>query len=289
MSTSKRFCVIGYASLDHKYLVAPFEGAGRTTIVRDPVNAGRPEPGAVSYFARAIARGGGRVDIVSWVANDALGEIFCQTMLDTHVGTSAVSRSGDRSPQAHMFYPANDEPITFFDPGTLDQKLTAKQRRTVKDADVVVATVAPPDALTTALDTLSNDAVLMWTIKSDPASMSPTLAARLAARAQIITYSASEADFLREHCRLDPLSMTHDRNLVIETRGASGAAFYVGGKYSTTAPGRAITARDQTGAGDTFAGSLIVSLSEATDQPPDFDVLITRACDDTAHFLASRQ
>lgn len=289
MSTSKQFCVVGYASLDHKYLAAPFEGAGRTTIVREPINAGRPEPGAVSYFARAIARGGGQADVISWVANDALGEIFCRSLLDNHVGTSGVSRSGDRSPQAHMFYPVDNEPITFFDPGTLDQRLTAQQRRTVQDADVVVATVAPAEALTDVLDALSDDALLMWTIKGDPASMSPALAARLAARAEVITYSASEADFLRGHCRLDPISMIHDRNLVVETRGAGGAAFHVGGKYSTTAPGRAVVVRDQTGAGDTFAGSLIVRLAEATDQPPDFDVLITRACDDTAHFLANRQ
>lgn len=289
MTDPKRFCVVGYASIDHKYLAAPFEGAGRTTMVREPVNAGGPEPGAVSYFARAIARHSARVDVVSWVAADSLGDVFCDSLADAHVDVEAVSRRGERSPTSHMFYPADGEAITFFDPGELDQSLTPLQRRMVADADVVVATVSPHDALADALDAIHDDAVLMWAVKGDRASMSPALAARLAERAQIITYSANEAEFLRAHCGLEPTSMARARSLVVETRGADGVAYYVGGNSYTTAPGRAVAVRDQTGAGDTFAGSLLVRFVQAGACPPDLDAVISDACNDAAQFLAGRE
>ena len=74
MTAAPRSAVVGYASIDHKYATMPFEGPGRTTLVRSPLRGA--QPGAASYFALALVRHTLDVDLVSWVGADEDGLLF---------------------------------------------------------------------------------------------------------------------------------------------------------------------------------------------------------------------
>ena len=290
-----RLCVLGYASLDHKYRTAPFRGPGSTTLVDQPLHGASADPGAVAYFAHAARRHVGDVVVVSWVAADAPGRDFCTALSTAGVGVDSVARSGERSPTSHMFYPPDGEVVTFFDPGQLDTGLQPAQRDCIRAAEAVVISVGPPEAIHAALDAVEDGTTLMWAVKADPGSLSDDLAARLVERAQVITFSVTEADFLRRHCGLDPGTFGAPGALVVETHGAKGVRYRHGTVTGVAPPTRRAEVRDQTGAGDTFAGSLMARLLDATgaqmikNSPAAVKDAVVGAGQDAAEFLIERE
>lgn len=289
MSKQHRLCVLGYASVDHKFLTEPFTGAGRTTLVREPLHGGEPEPGAVSYFAAESVRQGLVTDVVSWVGADHLGDAFCTSLQRAGVGTTGVSRRGGRSPSSHMFYPDAGEPVTFFDRGDVDLSLADTQRRLVREADTVVVMIGPPTAVSEALDEVPPDAMLGWVMKGDPGSLPADLAHRVAARADVISYSSGERDFMRSHCGLDPDALAATGRLLVETRGADGVAYSTGRGWRSSGPTQRVRTRDVTGAGDTFAAGLMARYAQARTTSHDMEQVVAGACADAAGFLASRE
>lgn len=289
MSRDPRLCVIGYASLDRKFDTAPFAGAGRTTLVDEPLHSGTPQPGAVSYFAHEAVRRGLITEVVTWVGADPLGERFTASLHAAGIGTGGVSHDGSRSPTAYMFYPRGGEPVTFFDAGDVAPELTDAQRTIVRDADIVVVMVAPHQAIEQALDDVRPDAVVGWVVKADPGSMPDPLAKRLADRAEVISYSAAESEFLSAHCRLTPDDLVRRGRLVVETHGADGVAYSTGDEWSRVTPGRRVPTSDVTGAGDTFAASLIARYCGTGGRAERLDAVVTDACRDAAGFLESRE
>lgn len=291
MTGGPRLCVIGYASVDHKFRTDPFAGAGRTTLIRESPSGRGPQPGAVSYFAREAARHGVAVDVVSWVGADPLGDLFCASLRDAGVGTAGVDRQGSRSPSTHMFYPAHGEPVTFFDAGDAASTLTETQRDVVRDADIVVAMIAPPHAVEAALDAVRTDALVGWVVKADPGSLPGPLARRLAERTQVVSYSAAESEFLRTHCGVEPADLAGSRShrLVAETHGSHGVAYTRGDGWERVPPERHVRTDDVTGAGDTFAASLIARYGRADGGDERIDRVVADACSDAAEFLAGRE
>jgi sugar/nucleoside kinase (ribokinase family) len=289
MSRRHRLCVVGYASVDHKFLTEPFNGSGRTTLVREPLHDGAPEPGAVSYFAAESARQGIATDVVSWLGADALGDVFCDSLQRAGVGTTGVARRGGRSPSTHMFYPDAGEPVTFFDRGDPDLSLTGTQRRLLREADIVVVMIGPPAAVSEALDEIRSDALLGWVLKGDPGSLPAGLARRAAERADVISYSSGERDFMRSHCGLDPDALVATGRLMVETRGAEGVAYSTGHGWRSSAPGQRVRTRDVTGAGDTFAAALVARFAQARPTDQEMEQVVAGACADAARFLAARE
>lgn len=290
-----RLCMLGYASLDHKYRTAPFRGPGSTTLVEQPLHGPNADPGAVAYFARAARRHGPEVSVVSWVAADAPGRDFCTALTTTGVDVAGITRTGDRSPTSHMFYPPAGEVVTFYDPGQLDTDLQPAQGDCLRAADAVVISVGPPGAIRSALDTIDDDTPLMWAVKADPGSLTADLATRLVKRAQVITFSATEANFLRQHCGLNPDTFGARNALVVETHGADGVHYRHGADAGSAPPPRRAEVRDQTGAGDTFAGSLLARLADSagpeviTSSPAAVKDAVVGAGHDAAEFLIERE
>lgn len=288
MTDGLRISVVGYASLDHKFAAASFAGAGRTTLVGDRLHGEQPELGAVSYFALEASRHEASVDVVTWVGDDDLGRHFHDSLLAAGVGIEGLQRKGSRSPASYMFYPVDGEPVTFFDPGDIDLSLTEKQREVVRRADVVVLMIGPPGALAAALDEVRSDALVCWVLKADPGSMPPEFATRLAERADLITFSSAEAEFLRAHCGLATDTIVRPGRLVVKTRGADGVSFSTGASWRDCRPPRTARPRDVTGAGDTFAGGLVARYVLSRRSGQAVSEAVTAACADAAEFLMRR-
>lgn len=290
-----RLCMLGYASLDHKYRTASFRGAGSTTLVEQPLHGPNADPGAVAHFARAARRHGPEVSVISWVGADAPGQDFCAALATAGVDVAGITRTGDRSPTSHMFYPPDGEVVTFYDPGQLDTDLQPAQQACLRAADAVVISVGPPGAIRSALDTVDDDTPLMWAVKADPGSLTEDLATRLVERAQVITFSVTEANFLRQHCGLDPDTFGTRNALVVETHGADGVRYRHEADIGSAPPTRRADVRDQTGAGDTFAGSLMARLTDAagpeviTSSPAAVKDAVVGAGQDAAEFLIERE
>lgn len=289
MNGRPRLCVIGYASVDHKFRTAPFAGEGHTTLVHESLHSGAPQPGAVSYFAREAARRGVATEVVSWIGSDPLGDLFRGSLLDGGIGIDGVDRHGSRSPAAYMFYPVSGEPVTFFDAGDVHSTITDVQREIVRRSDIVVVMIAPHQAVQETLEAIRRDAVLGWVVKADPGSMSAPLARRIADRAAVISYSSAESDFLRVHCDVEPNDLVGPGRLLVETNGADGVVYSHEAGWNRIDPGRQVRTHDATGAGDTFAASLITRYGSAPRLGGPLDQLVADACRDAAEFLASRE
>lgn len=288
--TDQSLCAVGYASLDHKFRTRPFEGVGRTTLIERVVHQGQPESGAVAYFAQAAARHGLSTDVVTWVGEDDLGARFVESVAAAGVHTRGVSRRGSRTPSTYMFYPAARDEITFYDVGEVDSTLTGTQRDVFAAADAVILGICAEQSAWAALEEISDAATVMWAVKGDAQSMTPKLAGRLAERAQLITYSASEIDFLLSHCELDLARVARRENLVVETRGSAGVHYLLRGESHTTGPVQPLIVSDQTGAGDTFAGSLMARIVQTGGlHGEDPHAQVAAACHDVARFLTHRE
>lgn len=284
-----RCAVLGYAGLDFKYATEPFGGPGRTTLVRHALHGSGVLPGAAAYFALGLAGHGVSVDLVSWVGDDDNGALFVDHHDRAGVNVDGVSRTGSRSPVTHMFWPDEGEPVVFYDPGDVDQTLTPKQRRLLAAAPAVLVGVGPAAATAAALAVVPGDALVMWAVKCDPRSVPPELGAALAARADVICHSETETGFLRDTCGLDLDALAAGGTLVVETRGARGAALRRGRRDAVVAAPQPVAVEDKTGAGDTFAAGLMARLLRGTDLDAiDLEAAVLAACADVHALLQAR-
>lgn len=282
--SSLRCVVVGYASLDFKYATEPFEGPGRTTLIRRPLHDPGGDPGAVAYFARGLARNGIVADVVTWVGSDEHGEVFREDHRQFGAGVAGIEAAGSRSPTTQIFWPHQGEPLVFFDPGELDQSLTAVQRELLADAHAVIVAVGPTEATADALSVIPADAKVMWVVKADPRSVTPELAAQLAARADVVCHSGAEIEFLHRSCGLDVDKLVADGRVVVETRGARGAVLRMPDGELVIQPPEPVAAEDTTGAGDTFAAGLMARLLRRTELAD----AVQGGCADACALLRSR-
>ena len=118
-------------------------------------------------------------------------------------------------------------------------------------------TVGPAEATAQALDVVGSDAKVVWAVKADPRAAPIKLAARIAARADIIVWSRGEA--IPCPAGVDACGASAGNRLFIETRGSDGVALRVDGR-ETVIRGEPLATEDTTGAGDTFLGGLLAAL-----------------------------
>lgn len=253
-------CVtVGYASVDLKFHTAPFEGEGRTTLITQQLSDG-PEPGAASYFARSLANHGLPVDIITWVGADEPGQIFIEQSRAAGVGTRGIAADGTASPVCHMFYSDTGGAVVYYYPGALDQGLRDEQRQLIAAADVALIGIGPAGATADALTSVDEDALLMWAVKSDPASLPPSLMQQLAHRADVICHNEAEREFLSGHGGIDIDDLVGRGTITTMTTGPGAVVVHAGDKRFTVPAEERLDVLDATGAGDTFAGSLLSRL-----------------------------
>lgn len=255
--------IIGYASLDHVAMLDSVPRPGRTsTILARPDRAWPRLGGSPAYVAGALAASGvANARPVSWIGDDDAGDAYLRQLRDGGVLIDAVARvPGARTPIAILAYDPDGGCCCLYDPGIpKDLTLTPAQREVIEAADWLCVTIGPTRATHAALDALRPDAKLAWVVKDDPRALPLDLAARLAARSDLICHSRAERGILKFALATAP--GTRADCILIETLGGEGAVATCGGR-SVTVPTSAFETPDPTGAGDTFAGGVIAALAK---------------------------
>lgn len=262
-----RIAITGHASLDHVAMLDDAPGAGRTTtILRRPRDAWPRLGGSPAYVAAALV-GAGLPDAfpVCWIGSDAEGADYRAQLARRNIpdaGVAIVDRM--RTPVAVLAYEPDGGCICLYDPGSAEgSALSQRQRELLSASDWVCVTVGPRSATEAAMDCIGDDTGLAWVVKNDPRSMPIALAARIAARADLIIASKAERAFLHEAISA---TMLRPETIVIETQGGSGAMLTREGK-ETFVDALTIEVGDPTGAGDTFAGGVIAALATGERDP----------------------
>jgi sugar/nucleoside kinase (ribokinase family) len=257
-----RVVISGYASLDHVVELNGAPSADRTTIMQRSVDGWGRLGGSPSYVGRAMATEGvGEVALVSWVGEDSLGRSYREAIEREGLSAEGVEARPGRTPVAILAYQPDGGCICLYDPGVdFETDASARQREIAAAADWVCVTVGPPRATRSILAAARTDARVVWAVKNDPNSSPPDLVALLAARADVVSHSRGEAEFVKAALAAAP---PRDR-LTVETLGPDGArAFWRGERISVGV--EKVAAANPTGAGDAFLGGLIVGLIETSD------------------------
>jgi ribokinase len=249
-----RVAISGFASLDHVIVLDGAVTPGRTTtILSRPREAWPRLGGGPAYVAQALVVGTQiTASPISWVGDDPEGASYAARLQQAGVDASGLSAvAGGRTPASVMAYDASGDCAVLYHPGIPgDIRLSDNQRALIQRADWLCVTIGPLPATTALLDLLRDDQRLAWIVKNDPRVMTDALRARLAARADVIFCNGSERGLL---------PAATPRQIVIETRGATGAHFQRGDE-GLLVPTTPIAVTDPTGAGDTFAGGVLSAL-----------------------------
>lgn len=260
--------IIGYASLDHVAMLDSVPRPGRTsTILARPQNAWPRLGGSPAYVASALAAAGvSEARPVSWVGADGAGDAYVDRLRERGIQTEAIARvTGARTPIAVLAYDPDGGCACLYDPGMpKDLDLTAAQRAVVAEAGWLCVTIGPTRATLGALEALDPAARLAWVVKDDPRALTPDLAARLAARADLICHSRAERSFVEAAFRA--AAGGRPERMIIETLGGEGAVV-TQADASRTVPTVPFETPDPTGAGDTFAGGVIAALAGGETDP----------------------
>lgn len=266
-TVSPRVAVVGYASLDSATAAAEFRGIDATTVLRGPLVARSPGIGGIAHITAAVASTGARVSAVSWVGDDQAGRRWLQAVTAGGASVDGVVVAGRRSPAATLLYLDSGRSVCLFDPGDCHSaELSPGQRRAVQSSDWVLVTVGPSACTEQVLELLPETSALAWAVKHDDDAYTPSLLHRLLDRADVVSFSRGERDYLT----LDgapPERSARPGALVLETRGAEGVAWSFaspdGGTRRSSVGAVPVDVADSTGAGDTFIGALVGLLGSA--------------------------
>ena len=257
-----RIAITGYASLDHVTMLDGVPQPGRTTTILDrPENAWPRLGGSPAYVAAAlVANGIAEAFPVSWIGDDAAAGAYLTQLTQKRIPHDGiVVVQGARTPIAILAYEPEGGCLCLYDPGMASEPtLSDVQRDLIAKVDWVCVTIGPQDATAAVLETVGPAMKLAWVVKHDPRVMPMPLAARLAARADLICCSQAESGFVRE-----ALASAKPRQgqIRIETHGRSGAGFTCGEANGFVAAS-AVAVSDPTGAGDSFAGGVLAALAK---------------------------
>ncbi len=286
--------IAGYCSLDYATSTKSFRGIDATSILERGIASCAPGIGGIAHIARATAVAGATAEAISWVGADGQGDTWTAGLAAADVGTRGVSHKGTRSPSATMIEVGTGGTICLFDPADCHPAaLTGAQREVVGSSDCVVLTVAPRHLAAEILDLVPDAATLVWAVKHDDDAYTPELITRLLGRADVVSFSAGERDYVTQD-GVSPEAAVRPGALVVETRGAGGVAWAWGSTDGPASPGvlavDPVRADDTTGAGDTFVGTLAALIARAGGLDPRGDIaaLITSATRAAGDLLRAR-
>ncbi|KRA24538.1 hypothetical protein ASD65_08995 [Microbacterium sp. Root61] len=284
--------VVGYASLDDSVEIHEFRGVDATSIVRRRSQGAASGIGGVAHIARAVAASDAPVMAVSWVGDDEGGHAWSAALVETGTGVDGVAVHGSRTPSSTMIEIASGGTICLFDPGDCyPDTLTDGQASALTASDWVIMTVAPRALTTAVLDSIPSGARLAWAVKHDDDVYTPELMRRMLQRADLVSFSRGERDYV---LGADRASTLRPDALVVETQGADGVSWHLAGDASRAGAVAVERVRDvdTTGAGDTFIGTLVglIAQGAAPSQLSDSEItaLIARSTHAVGALLRSR-
>jgi sugar/nucleoside kinase (ribokinase family) len=286
-SPSPAVLTVGYVGLDHVVGINHPIASGRTSLVaRRHTPEGGRLGGCAPNIALGLAEAACRVDVVTWVGDDAGADRVFDALRGAGISIEGVQRGAlERTSTSWLPYVEGGASYCVYDPGgPMPALLGDAQHRLCATTRWCAIAIGPPGPTAQALDLLRDDATLLWPVKADPESVPPALARRLAARADAIVLNLDESSFLAEVIGADWRQAAAARNvLVVETRGASGLRWQQGrasGELATTP----VEVSDTVGAGDRFCAGVLAGLAHGLD----VDVLVHEAADGVAELLRRR-
>jgi ribokinase len=242
--------ISGFATLDYVARLA-HEFVGRGTAPMQLTAWSRPG-GAVLYAGEALARAGHAVQALSAVGDDTDASLWRACCVAARIGIAGVAtQPGSTTMRCLLLYQPDGaygcllQPFAF----SFDQA----QLALLADAALVVIAAGDPVATLQVLACMPPSARVAWIAKQDATCFPDPLAARLAARADIVFCNEWERPWI------DRFGPGAPARLLFETRGAHGVRVVDrSGVYFF--PAKPIDVLDATGAGDTFAGAALARL-----------------------------
>jgi ribokinase len=277
---------VGYVGLDHVVGLNHALSPGRTSLVeRRHTPEGGRLGGCGPNIALGLAAAGCEAEVVSWVGDDAGADRIADVLRAAGVSIDGVERVLERTGTSWLPYADDGSSYCVYDPGgPMPTSLSDAQRRLCATARFAAIAVGPPEPSEEALDLLPHVATLLWPVKADARSVPPSLARKLAARANAIVLNSDESSFLAEIVGSDWQEAAAARDvLVVETRGAAGLRWRQGeasGDLRTTQ----VKVPDTVGAGDRFCAGVLAGLARGDA----VDVLLRDAAEGVAALLRGR-
>ncbi|MCO6187543.1 carbohydrate kinase family protein [Rhizobium sp. L1K21] len=260
--------ITGYASLDHVVTLSGDVVFGRTTTISDRPSEAWPRLGGGPAYVAAAARQTyhGPVVPVSWVGADILGETYIRQLKESCISVSGMTMLAEaRTPISMLVYNPAGDCACLYDPGIPpDANLSEAQKYIIEAASNVCLTIGPKNVTAAVLDMLREDQFLSWIVKNDPDALSSEQASEIAARADIIFCNAREREFLDK--ARGGAGVRRKDQWIVETHGQRGALFDCAGKQCFV-PAEALSVRDPTGAGDSFAGGVLAAFINGERDP----------------------
>ncbi len=253
--------VIGYVTLEHSLVVADRLQPDRTAIVTDRPSghAGRAG-GCAAYIAQGLTAQSLKVVLAARVGADPAGDELVRILQEQGVDIRAIEQRGT-TPNVWMVYSPDGDGWCIYDPADgVEDPLTGPQRAALAAADWCVVAVGPRAATAAALDALTDDQKLLWSVKADSRSWPPDLVARLAGRADVVMLSERERDWVATNLGADLDTVLRPGALLVETRGRHGLRWSVDGRSGTAAPMEVVDVLDASGAGDWAVAGLLAAL-----------------------------
>lgn len=267
--------VVGFIAFDHAMGVKELPKPGSGVLIDRRLTIPWPRlGGAGANAARAVSAQFGKADLVSRVGRDDAGARALVELGRVGIGIDGLTVDSGRTAAAWLFYDRRGNSVTFMDPGTVgQQQLLEPQRQILRRARWICIAAGPPEIARSTLDTAGQRAKILWIVKADPMCFPPSLASRLATRADVVVLNSAETTFI-------PIGKLNGS--VVITDGVRPIRYRHDGRWAEERVDAA-HAHDTTGAGDAFAGALAARLNAAPLR--DFGESITAAKNYARAFL----
>ncbi|ODN41665.1 ribokinase [Piscirickettsia litoralis] len=260
--------VIGSSATDMISLVPHLPKPGETVIGADFQTAAG---GKGANQAVAAARLGGDVTLLASIGQDHLGDQSIEGFQKDHLCVDYIQRPEGKSGVALIFVAENGENSIAVSPGSnalLSPEYIKSNESVISQACYLLAQLETPMESILAIAKLANKYKIPFVL--NPAPRTKKLTDELLQQVSILTPNQTEACLLTGIEVIDQASaeqaaqtlLQRGVNTVILTLGEQGALIAEKGQPAKLIPGINVTAKDTTGAGDTFNGALVLALSK---------------------------
>ncbi len=214
--------------------------------------------GCPIYVARPLAASGCQTAMVTWVGVDDMAEMFRSCAARDGIDTAgiAIVDSGI-TPMCFMIYQEDGSCCCCFDPGLLGQEaLDTVQTELIRNADLLVITVGPPNISMQALEFVADESAVAWVAKNDPLSYPESLRTALGKRADYVFCNVHEREWINNAL----VGRERPAPLIVETNGPEQVKAEFKGKVEyLDVP--MLRFNDASGAGDTLAGGCLAAIA----------------------------